>query len=245
MLRRTEAVVLSSRPYGEADLLVTFLTRDLGLAKGFAKSPRKLKSRFGSSLEPLTHSVISLWGREDAALPRLTQSDIISSHQVLRESYHTFLRASEAAELAVRLLPERKPAPRAFALLRETLDLMEGEGGTLAGVLFKLRILGIAGFAPRLRGCARCGGEAVRFSASQGSVVCDPCSGRMGIDPRERLVLSPGAVRVAEALLTWEMGKTSRLRPSKELLDELSQTVDAHIEYTLSRRLATRAFAPA
>ena len=58
MLQRTEGIVLKTNPFGEADLIVTYLTRDYGILKTFAKSPRKIKSRFGSSLEPLTYSIV-------------------------------------------------------------------------------------------------------------------------------------------------------------------------------------------
>ncbi len=54
MLKRTEGIVLRTIPFGEADLIVTYLTPDFGIIKLFAKSPRKTKSRFGSSLEPLS-----------------------------------------------------------------------------------------------------------------------------------------------------------------------------------------------
>jgi DNA repair protein RecO (recombination protein O) len=47
MLHRTEGIVLKTTPFGEADLIVTYLTRDCGILKTFAKSPRKIKSRFG------------------------------------------------------------------------------------------------------------------------------------------------------------------------------------------------------
>jgi len=63
MLKRTEGIVLKTNPFGEADLIVTCLSKDYGILKTFAKSPRKIKSRFGSSLEPLTHSKISFWGK--------------------------------------------------------------------------------------------------------------------------------------------------------------------------------------
>ena len=80
MQTRTEGIVLKSMAYGEADVIVTYLTADLGIRKGFAKSARKIKSRFGGSLEPFTHSRITLLGKEDASLPRLTQSDITGQH---------------------------------------------------------------------------------------------------------------------------------------------------------------------
>ena len=108
MLKRTEGIVLKTIPFGEADLIVTYLTYDFGLIKAFAKSPRKIKSRFGSSLEPLTYSKISFWGKEDANLPRLTQSDIILPFKSIRERLDCFLKASEIIELTVNTLPEHE-----------------------------------------------------------------------------------------------------------------------------------------
>jgi DNA repair protein RecO (recombination protein O) len=126
MLLRTEGIVLKSTRYGEADLLVSFLTRDHGLKQAFAKSPRKLMSRFGSSLEPLTLSRISLMGKEDAPFPRLTQCDIIESFQSLREDYHCFLQLSGMIELTVHFLREGVRSPECFELFASVLRLMEG-----------------------------------------------------------------------------------------------------------------------
>jgi len=61
MLQKTEGLVLKTSLFGEADLIVTYLTKDCGILKTFAKSPRKIKSKFGSSLEPLTYSKIAFW----------------------------------------------------------------------------------------------------------------------------------------------------------------------------------------
>ena len=101
MLQRTEGVVLRNIVFGEADLIVTYLTPDFGLLKLFAKSPRKIKSRFGSSLEPLTRTRISFWGKEDTALPRLTQSDIIHPFHLIRDTLNCFLKVLEIIELTI------------------------------------------------------------------------------------------------------------------------------------------------
>src|SRR4030042_2109208 len=107
MLKRTEGIVLRTIPFGEADLIVTYLTPDFGIIKLFAKSPRKIKSRFGSSLEPLTESRMSFLGKEDAALPRLTQSDIVHPFRLLRDNLRCFLMLSEIIELTISFIPER------------------------------------------------------------------------------------------------------------------------------------------
>jgi DNA repair protein RecO (recombination protein O) len=125
MLRRTEGVVLRTIPFGEADLIVTYLTPDFGLLKVFAKSPRKIKSRFGSSLEPLTQSRISFWGKEDADLPRLTQSDIIHPFHVIRDDLNCFLKVSEIMELTLCFIPERDANKKVYLLLLRTLQTIE------------------------------------------------------------------------------------------------------------------------
>ncbi|MCC6346001.1 MAG: DNA repair protein RecO, partial [Nitrospirales bacterium] len=122
MLKRAKGIVLRSTVFGEADLIVTYLTPEYGLLKAFAKSPRKVKSRFGSSLEPLTYSLISFLGKEESTLPRLTQADIIRPFQTLREDFRKFLALSELLELNLSFLAERDPHPDIFMLLLTTLS---------------------------------------------------------------------------------------------------------------------------
>src|SRR3990172_3174884 len=166
MLHRTEAIVLKTVPFSEADLIVTFLSLDWGVLKTFAKSPRKVTSRFGSSLEPLTYSKISFWGKEDADLPRLTQSDIIKPFQSIRERFESFLRVTELIELTLNLLPEREPNGEVFRLLRGTLDTIDGDLGGASerqgnllerlAVCYKVKLLDLMGYGPSLDGGARC-----------------------------------------------------------------------------------------
>lgn len=241
MLRRTEGIVLKSFPYGEADLIVTYLTRDFGLIKAFAKSPRKIKSRFGSSLEPLTHARLSMRGKEDAALPLLTQSDIINPHQTLRESYGCFLRLSSMLEVTLDFLPEGEPNQAAFELLLRALGMMERDCSNLGALLYRIRLLALAGYSPRLAGCARCGGAGRRFFVSHGSIICERCAGALSHAERsDAKSLSQGAARLYETLLTWDFSKISRVKAYPAMLRELSDMLDSHVEYTLARPLRNR-----
>ncbi|MFN3396589.1 MAG: DNA repair protein RecO, partial [Thermodesulfovibrionales bacterium] len=168
MLYRTESIVLKSIPFGEADLIVTLLTLDYGLIKVFAKSPRKTGSRFGSSLEPLTHSRISYWGKENKDLPRLTQSDIMKNFQPLREELDCFLDILKIIELTLGIIPEREPHNEVFHLLLNTLNKVEGilenRGQWKTAILFyTIRLLDLSGFGPRLNGCARCNCSGLNF----------------------------------------------------------------------------------
>jgi DNA repair protein RecO (recombination protein O) len=249
MQTRTEGIVLRTFPFSEADLLVTYITPDLGVRKAFAKSARKVKSRFGSSLEPLTHARITFLGKEDAELPRLIQSDILRPHQGLRETLQCFSLASEMAEVTLGLLPPGKESQKAFMLFKEMLTRMEEDCVPLGALLYKIRLLALKGYAPRLSDCGVCGKGATRFHVSHGTVMCDGCAkAQGGADRQERsngavITISQGGIRLYESLSTWELEKTARIKPSAVLLAEVGGLIDAHLEYLIAKPLKSRVFA--
>ena len=263
MLRRTEGIVLRAFPFGEADLIVTFLTPHYGLMKAFAKSPRKTRSRFGSSLEPLTCSRISFWGKEDAALPRLTQSDIIHSFQIIRNNLGIFLRVLEIIEITAALMPEKDVNEKTYELLSRTLQAIEkrlecnsGFSATESGSCtseeksllheveflvshFKVKFLKYAGFAPKLDACGRCGEKGFCFYVSQGAILCRSCA-RHTDTPME---ISPAVRKLYEDLMQWDTAKVRRIKPSPILLADLAEIMSIHIRYILSKPLNTEHFA--
>lgn len=240
MLRRSLGIVLKTSPFGDADLIVTFLTDDFGIVKTFAKSPRKTKSRFGSSLEPLTCCRISFWGKEDAALPRLTQADIIHPFQSLRERLHCFLKVSELLELTISLVPERDGSKNVFDLLLSVLkEMEEGEcAAPLPALYFKLKLMEIAGYLPGLDGCGRCGRPWPDFFVMHGSVLCRSCAG--GVEAT--VTVSSGALSLFRTLLVWDRTKLARVKPQLSIVGELSGLIDIHVRHILERSLRTRAF---
>lgn len=239
MLQRTEGIVLRTIPFGEADLIATYLTRDLGIIKVFAKSPRKTKSRFGSSLEPLTYSRIAFWGKEDAALPRLTQADIVHSFSSLRESLHCFIRVSELIEQTLHLVPERDAGRNVFPLLLKTLVIMEtGCQNPLIALFYKLKLLDSTGFLPGLHICGRCSCRSNAFYLSHGTVLCVKCSE----DEDDGSRLSPGVTALYSSLMRWEISKLDRLKPDEGTLKELSHLIDEHSRYVTEKSLRSQQF---
>jgi DNA repair protein RecO (recombination protein O) len=239
MLHRTEGIVLKTDPFGEADLIVTYLTSGYGIVRTFAKSPRKIKSRFGSSLEPLTHSRISFWGKEDAALPRLTQSDIMQSFHSIRDVLKSFLKVSEIIELTLSFMPEMDASKKVYSLLVETLHAVEaGNDTTLLFTCYKVKFLEIVGYRPRLNGCGRCGRKGDAFYLSHGTVLCKRCS--KGYEAS--FCISPGAVHLYASLLGWSFSKINRIKPSEAILRELSMLLDEHVKYIMERNLRTTTF---
>ena len=242
MLHRTEAVIFKTTPFSEADLIVTAFTLDYGLVNAFAKSSRKIKSRFGSSLEPLTYAKISFWGREESTLPRLTQSDIIKPFQSLRERSGHFFRVMEIIELTLGLLAEREINRECFHLLITTLNRIENgrseNGEVFNTILYKLRLLDMVGYGPRLEGCARCGTSGYNFYISHGSIICGTCA--QGMDSPMRLSL--GLIRLYASLRKWDISKIDRIKMTGTLLAELSEVLNSHIQYTIAKPLKTKAF---
>jgi len=239
MLHRTEGIVLRTIPFGEADLIVTYLSSDFGLLKVFAKSPLKIKSRFGSSLELLTRSKIAFWCKEGSPLPRLTQSDIIYPFQSIRDNLPCFLKVSEIIELTLHFIPEREANKKVYFLFLHTLHNIENDHDKNLRILhYKIKFLELTGYSPKLDSCGRCGKEGHSFYVSEGSILCGTCA--EVIDTAVQL--SPGVVKLSSDLLTWDPGKIKRIRPSKKLLSELSDIIDTHIKYILSKPLKSKEF---
>jgi DNA repair protein RecO (recombination protein O) len=176
---KTEAIVLRSIRYGEADRVLHLYTADRGRVGAVAKGVRRVKSRLGGRLEPLSRVRLVLHqGRGE--LGTISQADTVQAYAALRERRGSLERATQACEAVLRLLDSTEPNPPAYNLLCNELALLDasapaaGRGHALA---FRLKLLLAAGFAPELASCASCG-EAEHlsgFSPSAGGVVCSGC----------------------------------------------------------------------
>lgn len=256
MLKRTEGIVLKNSVFGEADLIVTYLTSDYGLLKAFAKSPRKVRSRFGSSLEPFTYSRISFIGKEDTNLPRLTQSDIIKNFHTLRDNLRCFIGVSEILDLTLKFLPEREVNFKAFKLLLDTLEKLESDcGNRLYYLYYKIRFLELSGYLPRLDACGRCGaptGNGVietsnsprypdtpiqhNFYIAYGSIICGRC-----IDSKEDSIrISDSALKFYRSLQRWTLSNIHRVRAPEHFLLEITNVINSHIGYITGSPMAFR-----
>jgi DNA repair protein RecO (recombination protein O) len=176
---KTEAVVLRTFRYGEADRILHLYTAERGRVGAIAKGVRRVKSRFGGRLEPLFRVNLVLHeGRGE--LCTVTQAETVAAHPALREHRGSLERASQACDAVLRLLDSAEPNPPAYNLLCRELQVLdaEPESATRAHALaFRLKLLLAAGFAPELAACAACGDREHlgAFSASAGGVVCPGC----------------------------------------------------------------------
>jgi len=176
---KTEAIVLRSIRYGEADRVLHLYTVDRGRVGAVAKGVRRVKSRLGGRLEPLSRvRLVMHQGRGE--LCTISQADTVHAHAGLREHRAALERGAQACEAVLRLLDSTEPNRPAYNLLCNELALLDADPGHASraqALAFRLKLLLAAGFAPELAACAACG-EAEHlgaFSPSAGGVVCAGC----------------------------------------------------------------------
>jgi DNA repair protein RecO (recombination protein O) len=227
MIYSTEAIVCKNLPYAEADLIVTLFTKEYGLLNLFAKSPRKIKSRFGSSLEPLTYSKISFIGREDK-MQKIIQSDILHSFQYIRENLSLFIKTADVLRIILEILPQREPNKQLFATLLEVLYGIENNKNTEPYTLFmKIKTLNILGYLPDFKTCGICRGNTdSNFYYSKGFILCKDCYQKKADTSYK---LSQGAIKLLSDISRWKFNYLSRVKISGKLLDEVENFIKQHL----------------
>jgi DNA repair protein RecO (recombination protein O) len=178
---KTEAVVLRSMRYGEADRILHLYTPYRGRVSAIAKGVRRARSRFGGRLEPYFRLHIELHeGRSE--LLTVTGAQTIDGYAQLRGDGRALDAAARACDAVGRLFETSEHHPGVFNLLCRQLALLDAHTGALAGtragaLAFRLKLLLAAGLAPQLGACASCGEpeHLVGFSGAAGGVVCGAC----------------------------------------------------------------------
>ncbi len=234
-LYRDEGVVLRVQKLGEADRIVTILTRRHGRVRAVAKGVRRTRSRFGATVEPFSHVDLQLYAGR--SLDIVVQAESLTSYgQDLVADYARYTAGTAVLETAERLTAEeREPSLRLFLLVVGALrTLVQPEPVRDPGLVldaFLLRAMSVAGYAPALADCARCGapGPHRAFSVPAGGTVCPACRPAAAASP------SPAALSLMLHLLTgdWESADSTDARTRREA----GGLVAAHLQWHLERGL--------
>jgi DNA repair protein RecO (recombination protein O) len=176
---KTEAIVLRSLRYGEADRILHLYSRDRGRMGAIAKGVRRPRSRFGGRLEPFFHLALVLYeGRGE--LLTVTAAETVAAHPALRDNARALEAAARACDAVGRLFETSEAHPHVFWLLANELTLLDRdpEQATYSNTLaFRMKLLVAAGLTPALGACASCGDpeHLTGFSGAAGGVVCGSC----------------------------------------------------------------------
>ncbi|MFQ5587373.1 MAG: DNA repair protein RecO [Nitrospiria bacterium] len=234
-LLSTTAIVLGGIRLGEADRLITFFTTHRGLLKGVAKGARRMKSRFGASLEPFTHCRLIVFEKPADKLARINQCDIIHSFQPLREDWDGIERASRMVDLVAQMTPDGEANPKIFNLLLQGLSHLEDKTDpALSMLLFINRLIIDSGYQPRWDDCQHCHAvlkpgsrQPLCFSAAAGGALCPDCRPVSGA----LVPISQGTRAFLNASQKMDYARAHRLRPSPDIQRECGAIFKATLSY--------------
>jgi len=148
----SESFILRTYPFREADLIVSFLTRDQGKLRGVARRARKPKGHYGSGLERLSHVNVSYYQKESRELVNLNSAELIHSQFALASDYEASVALDFLAEVSDQLLPAAEVNERHFRLLIAILEYLRAGGGVWQSVTyFDLWAVRLAGLLPEMR----------------------------------------------------------------------------------------------
>jgi DNA repair protein RecO (recombination protein O) len=229
---RDEGVVLRTHKLGEADRIVTVLTRHRGKVRAVGKGVRRTTSRFGSRLEPFSRIDLQCHiGRSLDVVTEVTSLDAFGAR--LADDYAAYTAGTAMLETADRLTEADEPAVQQYLLLVGGLRALAEEAHPAGLILdsYLLRSLAVAGYAPALHDCARCGapGPHRGFSVSGGGMVCPSCR------PPGTATVSAETAVLLGALLAgdWPLAEASDDRERREA----SGAVTAYLQWHLERGL--------
>lgn len=238
-LRESEAIVLQSYPLGEADRLVSFLSRTMGRMRGVAAGARRPKSRFGSTLERLSYIRIWFFERETRELVRVNQCELIESFLDAFRDYASGVALAVLSEITEAVLPEREASDANFRLLLLAAQAIKRTGKPeLPLAYFATWTVKLGGWLPSLENCSRCGrplgSEPAYFSRSSGALACGKCRA-----PGMRMI-SSAALAGARKMLSEHLEKltpeTIPARAAREITNAMLDIIEQQIDRKLTSR---------
>jgi DNA repair protein RecO (recombination protein O) len=237
--RETEAIILKTFPLGEADRLVSFFGRSSGRMRGVAAGARRLKNRYGSTLELLSH--VQLWyvEKETRDLVRIQQAEPLESFHKSQSDYGLSTGLAVVSEVSELVLPEHEVSEPMFRLILLTVQEIERlDDWALPLSYFAFWTVRLGGWLPRFDHCASCealfGSQPGFYDSFQPGLFCEKCR-QSGMKP-----LHQEARLLAERFAGTRLDRIAFEKSLHASAMELREASLAWIEHNIERRLATR-----
>jgi DNA repair protein RecO (recombination protein O) len=239
-LPESEAITLRSYPLAEADRLISFLSRTMGRVRGVAAGARRTKSRFGSTLQSLSHVRIWYYEKETRDLVRINQCEMIESFLDAFGDYASSVALALFSEITEAVLPEKEAADANFRLLllsAQTVKKTRKPEIPLA--YFSLWTVKLGGWLPAFDVCVKCGSvlsgrEPLFFSPSALAAFCANCR-RTGMR-----TVSPAALSAIRKMLSERLDKIAEDSVPPVAAREITDVALDIIEQQIDRKLTSR-----
>lgn len=182
-LVETEAIVLHTFRLAEADKIAVCMTQKAGLIRGVARGARRLKSRFGASLEPFTHINLTFFEKETRELVTIKSAEIIKSYFTAAKSNEAIASLDYLVELVKEFASPNHADEKLFRMLRACVESLANDPQTSQAIFVyaELWALKLTGFLPDFKFCGGCGENLMEKSvarvyiSSEGVIWCGEC----------------------------------------------------------------------
>ena len=241
----TSGIMIRRTDFGEADLITTFLTSDMGKVAAIAKYARRSKKRFAGILE--LFSLLRVVCSQGRGLPILQEASLEQPFANIRTDIRKTAYASYWAELISAWTEEGETQDQLYHLLRYVLETLDA--GTVPAevlsILFQMRLMSLSGFSPNLSHCGVCGVRTDQmeknrliFGLARGELVCEKCAS----GGKARAYLSKGTVKQLLWVESGELRKAARVRFSAQSLREGLTFLEAFVPHHLGKTPRSLAF---
>ncbi|MFQ5797813.1 MAG: DNA repair protein RecO [Bacteroidota bacterium] len=237
MIVKSDAVVLKSMKYRETSKIVTLYTRRYGKLRVVAKGARQPKSKFGGSLESMTHITAIFYRRENRELHTLSQAEIRSGYFRIHSNLEKLSIGLAIVDLVSACFHDEEENESAFRLLAQTLQLLDVANENTRNVLFafEARLVSLLGFQPNFKSCAVCRGQLsldggkreVIFDLARGGLLCARCEK----DGTRKVKMSRAACRALEVFLNGPLDAVTQLTLTRTLEKEVNEVLSSFFRY--------------
>jgi DNA repair protein RecO (recombination protein O) len=246
--RVSEAFVLQTWPFREADAVVSFFTRDHGKLRGVARRARRPKSGFGSGLERLSQIRMSYYQRENRELVNIDSCELVQSQFSVIQDFSGACALDFLAEASEQLLPANEPSERHFRLLTTVLDHLRSAapGAVWRGVTyFSLWAAKLAGLLPEMHVCVHCGTwledpeqpSRAFFSRFTAGLYCEDC--RREVRLSSAYEMSQESRSIAQEIFRSPIAQMTERQWTQSTAADLRRFLVQQIESHIERRLVT------
>lgn len=234
MYIETEGIVLRSMKYGEADMILTVLTKKLGKIRLFSKSSKRMKSPVMSATQNFARSVFSLFPSKEAY--SLHSAELLDNYYRISADLSKFAYSSYFLEMADKMLADNQPNSAYFDLVGQMLDLtVRRRDYDFLRLVYELKSLQFSGLKPEVSKCANCGMIEVEryryFSFDEGGVICGVCRKNLPA----AAVLDPSSVRFMAYAFRYPLSEVVNAKVSDILIKELVLILGQYREYHLGK----------
>jgi len=240
----TPAIVLRTRPYGESDRIVSFLTEKHGKITGIAKGAKRSRKRFMNSLEPFSLIDLRFQDRPHSNLVFIVAADLLLGFNKLISSLERIAFASYMVEITDGLIGDRDDSSLVFHHLKCGLSSLAGQDTSLLFLTsFELQLLRLTGYQPILSGCKSCGRERQsdltgrwHSNLTEGGMLCERCRR----PTKEDLPVGSAALAALADLHNGEMAPGTSMPAA--VLREIRQVLLRFIQFQVGRELKSVPF---